>query len=91
MGIIPVITKYASSDHPKLVRLYVAFFVQTATIYPEIFQMFIACSGLKVLVDFLEPDYEAHSQLVHLSLECITNIFKMQGLVSDSLSLYFSI
>eukprot|EP01114_Cavostelium_apophysatum_P023823 TRINITY_DN90_c0_g1_i3.p1 TRINITY_DN90_c0_g1~~TRINITY_DN90_c0_g1_i3.p1 ORF type:complete len:1113 (+),score=446.88 TRINITY_DN90_c0_g1_i3:1211-4549(+) len=80
MGVIPAIMSCSDTkNHTLLTRLYCAYFVQRVISTPETLQMFVACRGLSLLVDFLEDDYEKSRELVHLSVDCIASIFKTQG------------
>jgi hypothetical protein len=82
MGIIPVIMEKATTENPFLTRLYCAYFVQRVlSTNAETLQMFFASRGVSLLVGFLEPDYEKNMQLIHISIDCISSIFKLQGQV----------
>jgi len=79
MGIIPVVMECGASGQPVLTRLYSAYFVQRVISSNETFQMFLACRGLSVLVDLLEPDYIKHKELVIIAIDCVSSIFKQSG------------
>ena len=79
MGIIPVVMLSGSSGQPILTRLYSAYFVQRVISSNETFQMFLACRGLSVLVEFMEPDFIKHKELVIIAVDCVSSIFKQQG------------
>ena len=81
MGIIPAIMISGNAEHSPLTRLYAAYFVQRVISTPATLQMFVACRGLPVLVDFLEPDYKPNRDIVHIAIDCISSIFKIQGQV----------
>ena len=80
VGGIPIITKFASKKHPSEIRLEAAAFVrqmfQTST---TTLQMFVSAGGLKVLVEFLEEDYEEERDLVLIGVNGIWSVFELQG------------
>ncbi|KAL9131031.1 MAG: hypothetical protein Q9217_000917 [Psora testacea] len=80
VGGIPIITKYASKKFPSEIRLEAAAFVrqmfQTSTLT---LQMFVSAGGLKVLVEFLEEDYEDERDLVLIGVNGIWSVFELQG------------
>ena len=81
MGIIPIIMECGSSQSPILTRLYSAYFVQRVISTTETLQMFVACRGLSLLTAFLEPDYSKFKDIVHISINCVSSIFKIQNQV----------
>ena len=80
VGGIPIITKFASKRYSSEIRLEAAAFVrqmfQTSTLT---LQMFVSAGGLKVLVEFLEEDYEEERDLVLIGVSGIWNVFELQG------------
>ena len=80
VGGIPIITKFASKKHPSEIRLEAAAFTrqlfQTSTLA---LQMFVSAGGLRVLVEFLEEDYEEERNLVLIGVTGIWNVFELQG------------
>ena len=80
VGGIPIITKFASRKYSSEIRLEAAAFVrqmfQTSTLT---LQMFVSAGGLKVLVEFLEEDYEEERELVLIGVNGIWSVFELQG------------
>ena len=80
VGGIPIITKYASKKFPSEIRLEAAAFIrqmfQTSTLT---LQMFVSAGGLRVLVEFLEEDYEEERDLVLIGVNGIWSVFELQG------------
>ncbi|KAL6714967.1 Protein kinase of the Mitotic Exit Network [Lecanora helva] len=80
VGGIPIITKFASRKYSSEIRLEAAAFVrqmfQTSTLT---LQMFVSAGGLKVLVEFLEEDYEEERDLVLIGVNGIWSVFELQG------------
>lgn len=80
VGGIPIITKYASKKYASDIRAEAAAFVrqmfQTSTLT---LQMFVSAGGLKVLVEFLEEDYEDERDLVLIGVNGIWSVFELQG------------
>ena len=80
VGGIPIITKFASRKYSSEIRLEAAVFVrqmfQTSTLT---LQMFVSAGGLKVLVEFLEEDYEEERDLVLIGVNGIWSVFELQG------------
>ncbi|SLM40936.1 cell division control protein 15 cdc15 [Lasallia pustulata] len=80
VGGIPIITKFASKKYPSEIRLEAAAFVrqmfQTSTLT---LQMFVSAGGLKVLVEFLEEDYEEERDLVLIGVNGVWSVFELQG------------
>ncbi|MCJ1473058.1 hypothetical protein MMC13_001707 [Lambiella insularis] len=80
VGGIPIITKFASKRYSSEIRLQAADFVrqmyQTSTLT---LQMFVSAGGLKVLVEFLEEDYEEERDLVLTGVEGVWSVFELQG------------
>ncbi|MCJ1380240.1 hypothetical protein MMC17_003343 [Xylographa soralifera] len=80
VGGIPIITKFASKRYSSEIRLEAAAFVrqmyQTSTLT---LQMFVSAGGLKVLVEFLEEDYEEERDLVLVGVNGVWSVFELQG------------
>jgi hypothetical protein len=80
VGGIPIITQYASKKYSSEIRLEAAAFVrqmyQTSTLT---LQMFVSAGGLKVLVEFLEEDYEEERDLVLVGVNGVWSVFELQG------------
>lgn len=80
VGGIPIITKFASKKYSSEIRLEAAAFVrqmfQTSTLT---LQMFVSAGGLKVLVEFLEEDYEEERDLVLIGVNGVWSVFELQG------------
>ena len=80
VGGIPIITRFASRRYSSEIRLEAAAFVrqmfQTSTLT---LQMFVSAGGLKVLVEFLEEDYEEERDLVLIGVNGIWSVFELQG------------
>ncbi len=80
VGGIPIITNFASRKYSSEIRLEAAAFVrqmyQTSTLT---LQMFVSAGGLKVLVEFLEEDYEEERDLVLIGVNGIWSVFELQG------------
>jgi len=89
MGIIPAIMTFGDSSNALLTRLYAAYFVQRAISSTETLQMFVACRGLSLLVGFLEPDYIKNKELIHIAIDCIASIFKLQNQTPTPKNEYF--
>ncbi|XP_020088116.1 MAP3K epsilon protein kinase 1-like isoform X1 [Ananas comosus] len=79
VGLIPVIMNFAVPDRSREVRMQAAFFVQQLCQSSTLtLQMFIACRGIPVLVGFLEPDYAKYREMVHLAIDGMWQVFKLQ-------------
>ncbi|XP_026659914.2 MAP3K epsilon protein kinase 1-like isoform X4 [Phoenix dactylifera] len=79
VGLIPVVMNFAVPDRPREVRLQAAFFIQQLCQSSTItLQMFIACRGIPVLVGFLEADYAKFREMVHLAIDGMWQVFKLQ-------------
>lgn len=80
VGGIPIITKFASKKYSSEIRAEAAAFVrqmfQTSTLT---LQMFVSAGGLKVLVEFLEEDYEEERDLVLIGVNGVWSVFELQG------------
>ncbi|GAB4844259.1 MAP3K epsilon protein kinase 1 [Ancistrocladus abbreviatus] len=80
VGLIPVVMGFAVPDRPREVRMEAAYFLQQLCQSSSLtLQMFIACRGIRVLVDFLEADYAKYREMVHLAIDGMWQVFKLQG------------
>ncbi|CAA7402037.1 unnamed protein product [Spirodela intermedia] len=79
IGLIPVVMGFAMPDHPRDVRMQAAFFFQQLCQSSSLtLQMFIACRGIPILVGFLEADYAKYREMVHLAIDGMWQVFKLQ-------------
>ncbi|KAL6004189.1 hypothetical protein ACLOJK_004736 [Asimina triloba] len=79
IGLIPVVMNFAVPDRPRDIRMQAAYFFQQLCQSSYLtLQMFIACRGIPVLVGFLEPDYAKYREMVHLAIDGMWQIFKLQ-------------
>jgi len=70
---------FAVPDRAKEVRMQASFFLQQLCQASTLtLQMFIACQGIPVLVSFLEPDYAKFREMVHLAIDGIWQVLKLQ-------------
>eukprot|EP01132_Coremiostelium_polycephalum_P005665 gene5665-7051_t len=80
VGGIPAIMKFSGREYSDSVRLETASFVSkmcsTSTLT---LQMFIACKGLPILVDFLSSSYSESKKLIWLAIDAIVNVFELQS------------
>jgi hypothetical protein len=80
VGGIPIITKFTSKKYSSEIRLEAAAFVrqmcQTSLLT---LQMFVSAGGLKVLVEFLEEDYEDDRDLVLIGVNGLWSVFELTG------------
>lgn len=82
VGLIPVVMGFAIPlpDRAREIRMEAAYFFQQLCQSSSLtLQMFIACSGIPVLVGFLEADYAKHREMVHLAIDGMWQVFKLQG------------
>ncbi|PKA59968.1 Mitogen-activated protein kinase kinase kinase NPK1 [Apostasia shenzhenica] len=79
VGLIPVVMNFAVPDRAREVRMQAAFFLQQLCHSSTLtLQMFIACRGIPVLVGFLEADYAKYREMVHLAIDGMWQVFKLQ-------------
>lgn len=79
VGLIPLVMSFAIPDRPREVRMEAAYFLQQLCQSSSLtLQMFIACRGIPVLVGFLEADYAKYREMVHLAIDCMWQVFKLQ-------------
>ncbi|KAF8015366.1 hypothetical protein BT93_H1004 [Corymbia citriodora subsp. variegata] len=81
VGLIPVVMNFAIPvpDRPREIRMEAAYlFQQLCQSSSLTLQMFLACQGIPVLVGFLEADYAKHREMVHLAIDGMWQVFKLQ-------------
>ncbi|KAG6581545.1 MAP3K epsilon protein kinase 1-like [Cucurbita moschata] len=79
VGLIPLVMGFAVPDRPREVRMEAAYFFQQLCQSSSLtLQMFVACRGIPVLVSFLEADYAKYRDMVHLAIDGMWQIFKLQ-------------
>jgi hypothetical protein len=85
IGLIPLVTKFASTEYARDIRMEVGYFVrQLCQTSATTLQMFIACRGLPVLVGFLEPDYANYREMVHMAIDAMWQVFELHGPTSKN-------
>nr|KJB31827.1 hypothetical protein B456_005G210100 [Gossypium raimondii] len=79
VGFIPFVMSFAGPDRPREIRMEAACFLQQLCLSSSLtLQMFIACRGIPVLVGFLEADYAKYREMVHLAIDGMWQVFKLQ-------------
>ncbi|CAL0304305.1 unnamed protein product [Lupinus luteus] len=79
VGLIPAVMSFAVPDRPREIRMEAAYFLQQLCQSSSLtLQMFIACRGIPVLVGFLEADYAKYREMVHLAIDGMWQVFKLQ-------------
>lgn len=79
VGLVPVVMSFAVPDRTREVRMEAAYFLQQLCQSSSLtLQMFIACRGIPVLVGFLEADYAKYREMVHLAIDGMWQVFKLQ-------------
>uniref|UniRef100_A0A7N0UKQ6 Uncharacterized protein n=1 Tax=Kalanchoe fedtschenkoi TaxID=63787 RepID=A0A7N0UKQ6_KALFE len=79
VGLIPTVMSFAVPDRPREIRMEAAYFLQQLCQSSSLtLQMFIACRGIPVLVGFLEADYAKYRDMVHLAIDGMWQVFKLQ-------------
>ncbi|CAA6665308.1 unnamed protein product [Spirodela intermedia] len=84
IGLIPVVMGFAMPDHPRDVRMQAAFFFQQLcqSRFGEHKLIDSAdvhrLSGIPILVGFLEADYAKYREMVHLAIDGMWQVFKLQ-------------
>ncbi|KAJ1273291.1 hypothetical protein BS78_06G268900 [Paspalum vaginatum] len=79
VGLIPVVMNFAEPNRLKDIRMQASLFLkQLCQASTLTLQMFIACQGIPVLVSFMEPDYAKYRDMVHLAIDGIWQVFKLQ-------------
>ncbi|KAI0927507.1 hypothetical protein AcV5_008028 [Taiwanofungus camphoratus] len=80
IGGIPVIMGFTSKKYPSECRLEASNFIRLLCHSSVLtLQMFIACRGLKVLVDLLDEDFSEQTDLVIHALNGICSVFELQS------------
>ena len=80
-GILPYIIKYASSEHPKDLRVQAARFLGRMSEANDLpFHMFLSAGGFKALVELLDVEYEKNRDLVGFAVEMLGIIFERKVL-----------
>ncbi|KAL8105624.1 hypothetical protein AgCh_029434 [Apium graveolens] len=78
-GLIPTVMGFAVPDRPHEIRMEAAKFLhQFCHSSRMTLHMFIACRGITILVSFLEADYKNHREMVHLAIDGLWQVFKLQ-------------
>ncbi|XP_031372332.1 MAP3K epsilon protein kinase 1-like isoform X2 [Punica granatum] len=79
IGLIPVVMSFAVPNQPREIRMEAACFIQQLCQSSSLtLQMFIACRGIPVLAGFLEADYAKYREMVHLAIDGMWQVFKLQ-------------
>ncbi|KAE9605223.1 putative protein kinase STE-STE-Pl family [Lupinus albus] len=79
VGLIPLVMTFAGPDHTREIRMEAAYFFQHLFQSSSLtLQMFVACGGIPVLVGFLESDYAKCREMVHLAIDGMWQVFKLQ-------------
>ncbi|KAK6253059.1 hypothetical protein QUC31_014779 [Theobroma cacao] len=79
VGLIPLVMSFAGPDRPAEIRMEAACFLQQLCQSSSLtLQMFIACRGIPVLVGFIEADYAKFREMVHLAIDGMWQVFKLQ-------------
>ncbi|KAJ7949309.1 Protein kinase [Quillaja saponaria] len=79
VGLIPLVMSFSVPDRPREIRMEAACFLQLLCLSNSLtLQMFIACRGIPVLVGFLEADYAKYREMVHLAIDGMWQVFKLQ-------------
>eukprot|EP00127_Corallochytrium_limacisporum_P002385 Clim_evm26s119 gene=Clim_evmTU26s119 len=85
VGGIPAIMRFTASSYSREVReeaaTFIAHMCQTSSLT---MQMFIACRGLPVLVDFLDENVRRSPYLVCTAIDQIWNVFELQSTTPKS-------
>ena len=80
VGGIPIITGFASKKQAGELRREAALFVrQMCTTSHLTLQMLVSSGGLRVLVEFLEEDFEDERELVLVGVNGVWSVFGAQG------------
>ncbi|CAG8672127.1 12721_t:CDS:2, partial [Acaulospora morrowiae] len=80
VGGIPIIMNFTLKRYPYEIRVEAAIFIRhICHTSPIVLQMFIACRGLKVLVEFLQEDYNEHKELAWIAVNGISGVFELQS------------
>ncbi|CAJ0751643.1 3713_t:CDS:10 [Entrophospora sp. SA101] len=80
VGGIPVIMNFTLKRYSYDIRLEAATFIKhICHTSPIVLQMFVSCRGLKVLVEFLQEDYNDRKELVWIAVNGICSVFELQS------------
>ena len=80
VGGIPIITRFAHKRYPREIRREAAAFVrQMCATSTLTLQMLVSSGGLRVLVEFLEEDFEDERDLVLIGVNGVWSVFESQG------------
>lgn len=81
IGVLPSITKFSSLSNPKEVRIETAKFIKEICHTTSLtLQMFVACRGLPVLVEFLEhseSQFQDNRDIIFIGIDGILQVFKI--------------
>eukprot|EP00123_Amoebidium_parasiticum_P014958 comp22719_c4_seq1/m.35302 comp22719_c4_seq1/g.35302 ORF comp22719_c4_seq1/g.35302 comp22719_c4_seq1/m.35302 type:complete len:1244 (-) comp22719_c4_seq1:60-3791(-) len=84
IGGIPAMIKFVAPHYHRDIRMEAARFIrQICRTSPLTLQMFIACRGLPVLIQMLDPNYDAYKELVLCAVDCICNVMALQSSRND--------
>ncbi|KAJ6678137.1 MITOGEN-ACTIVATED KINASE KINASE KINASE [Salix viminalis] len=76
---IPVVMSFAGPDRLVRFAMEAAYFLQQLCQSSSLtLQMFIACRGIPILVGFLEADHAKYRDMVHLAIDGMWQVFKLQ-------------
>eukprot|EP00005_Dracoamoeba_jomungandri_P006994 CAMPEP_0174270978 /NCGR_PEP_ID=MMETSP0439-20130205/46360_1 /TAXON_ID=0 /ORGANISM="Stereomyxa ramosa, Strain Chinc5" /LENGTH=1143 /DNA_ID=CAMNT_0015360679 /DNA_START=77 /DNA_END=3508 /DNA_ORIENTATION=- len=79
VGAIPSITKFAVSSYSKSIRQETALFVKEMCTTSQLtLQMFVACKGLPVLVEYLRSSYPENKELIWMAIDAVQKVIYMQ-------------
>ncbi|KAL6048786.1 Protein kinase of the Mitotic Exit Network [Balamuthia mandrillaris] len=80
VGGIPSIIKFAGATYAKPIRRETALFVKQMVSTSQLtLQMFVACRGLPVLVDYLHSPFENNRPLVWMAIDAVNKVFELQN------------
>ncbi|GAA5944103.1 serine/threonine-protein kinase [Sporobolomyces koalae] len=80
VGGCPVIVSFASKRHCREIRLEAALFIGSMCRTSLLtLQMFVACRGLRTLVDMLDESYDDGKDFIWLAVDGIARVFEMNG------------
>ncbi|MCJ1308432.1 hypothetical protein MMC25_002085 [Agyrium rufum] len=80
LGGVSVISQFTSKKYAKEIRTEAATFVNLMChSTPLGLQMFVSAGGLRVLVEFLEEDYDDDRDIVMIGLNGVAIVFEQQG------------
>ncbi|POY73774.1 putative Non-specific serine/threonine protein kinase [Rhodotorula taiwanensis] len=80
VGGCSVVAAFASRRFAREIRLEAALFIgamcRTSLLT---LQMFVACQGLRVLIEMLDSSYELNKDLVWMAIDGVSRVFDMEG------------